>query len=212
MDVAHRNRACTSLRAPERHVVGEAELKEVVARDHERVVPCQDAAVEDEPDVADRAEAVVVGRRSVVVDRDPPTADPVPEPGRLPRVRHEVHLVHLVYLVDLVEDPVDDRAPADRQQLLRDAVGERPKTRRVPSRQNERLHVRVTYPASNSVNGARWTPRSVTIAVINAAGVTSNAGFRAMKRSVISVGSRSSIGISEPVAVQRSTVDVGATT
>ena len=48
--------------------------------------------------------------------------------------------------------------------------------------------------------GARWTPSSVTIAVTSAAGVTSNAGLRAGKRAVTSAGSRSSIGMSAPVA------------
>ena len=51
--------------------------------------------------------------------------------------------------------------------------------------------------------GARWTPRSVTIAATSAAGVTSNAGFRAGNRVVTSAGSRSSIGISAPVAQRR---------
>jgi len=52
----------------------------------------------------------------------------------------------------------------------------------------------------------------VTIASISDAGVTSKAGFRAGNRVEISAGSRSSIGISAPVGVARSTVDVGATT
>ena len=52
----------------------------------------------------------------------------------------------------------------------------------------------------------------MTIAAIRSAGVTSNAGFRAAKRSVTSDGSRSSIGIPAPVAVSRSIVLVGATT
>ena len=60
--------------------------------------------------------------------------------------------------------------------------------------------------------GARWTPCSVTIAVISAAGVTSKAGFRAGKRAVTSAGSRSSIGISAPVGVAWSIVELGATT
>ena len=60
--------------------------------------------------------------------------------------------------------------------------------------------------------GGRCTPASVTIAVISSAGVTSNAGLRAGKRSVTSAGSRSSIGIPAPVGVARSTVEVGATT
>ena len=47
---------------------------------------------------------------------------------------------------------------------------------------------------------------------MSSAGVTSNAGFNAGKRAFTSPGSRSSIGISAPVAVSGSIVDVGATT
>jgi hypothetical protein len=61
------------------------------------------------------------------------------------------------------------------------------------------------------VYGAVCTPRSVTIASISPAGVTSKAGFRASNRPVTSAGSRSSIGISAPLAVARSTVELGAT-
>ncbi len=56
---------------------------------------------------------------------------------------------------------------------------------------------------SDSVYGGRWTPRSVTMAETSAAGVTSNAGFRAGNRAVTSAGSRSSIGMSAPEAVGR---------
>ena len=55
-------------------------------------------------------------------------------------------------------------------------------------------------------------PCSVTIAVISSAGVTSNAGLRAAKRVVSSAPERSSIGISAPVGVSGSTVELGATT
>src|SRR5205085_2464296 len=63
-----------------------------------------------------------------------------------------------------------------------------------------------------NAKGGQWTPSSVTIAAINAAGVTSKAGLRAGKRLVSSAGSRSSIGIPDPSGVSRSRVDVGATT
>jgi hypothetical protein len=55
-------------------------------------------------------------------------------------------------------------------------------------------------------------PSSVTTAVTSAAGVTSKAGFRASKRREISDPDRSSIGISAPLGVAGSSVDVGATT
>ena len=59
--------------------------------------------------------------------------------------------------------------------------------------------------------GAR--PASVTIAVTSAAGVTSNAGFsRAKARGHLRGRARCSIGISAPVTVARSIVEVGATT
>src|SRR5262249_35028936 len=45
-----------------------------------------------------------------------------------------------VRLADLVDDPVDHRSTADRQQLLRDRIGERPETRRVSGRQDQRFH------------------------------------------------------------------------
>ena len=60
---------------------------------------------------------------------------------------------------------------------------------------------------SEASYGARWIPVSVTIAAISTAGVTSNAGLRAGKRSVTSAGSRSSIGIPAPVG--RGEVDGG---
>ncbi len=69
--------------------------------------------------------------------------------------------------------------------------------------------------------GARNTPRSVTIAVINSAGVTSNAGLYTRTPSgavgmpysvVTSAGDLCSIGISTPLASFASIVDDGAAT
>jgi hypothetical protein len=50
------------------------------------------------------------------------------------------------------------------------------------------------------------------MAAISAAGVTSKAGFLAGNRVEISAGSRSSIGMSSPLGVAGSIVEVGATT
>src|SRR5947208_1466887 len=75
-----------------------------------------------------------------------------------------------------------------------------------------RLHARTIARTSESAYGDSWTPCSVTIALISCAGVTSNAGLCAAKRSVTSAGSRCSIGISAPRAVRWSTVELGATT
>ena len=64
-------------------------------------------------------------------------------------------------------------------------------------------------------------PRSVTMAEMSRAGVTSNAGFQAAapggatrvpESSVTSAGLRSSMGMSAPSAVARSTVENGAAT
>ena len=111
-----------------------------------------------------------------------------------------MHLVDLRDLGEVVDDPVHDRPAADRQELLRPGVGQRTEAGRVARREDQRLHA-ATAPLSDSTYGARWTPRSVTIAAINAAGVTSNAGFRAANRAVTSAGSRSSIGIDAPSGV-----------
>src|SRR5206468_11186817 len=91
-------------------------------------------------------------------------------------------------------------------------LGERIEPGRVARGEQQCLHAATTARASDSPKGAEWTPCSVTIAVIRPAGVTSKAGLRAGNRLVTSAGSRSSIGIPAPVAVARSTVDVGATT
>ena len=57
-------------------------------------------------------------------------------------VRDDVDLVDLVDLPDVREDPVEDRPAADRQQRLRDVVGERTEPGRVAGREDDRLHSR----------------------------------------------------------------------
>ena len=120
---------------------------------------------------------------------------PALEVGREAGVGDEVDVVD-PGVANLVQDPVDHRPSAHRQQLLRDRVGERAKASRIARGQDQGDH----------------KPSSVTIAVIRDAGVTSNAGLRAVKRVVTSDGSRSSIGIDAPVGVAGSSVDDGATT
>ncbi len=70
-------------------------------------------------------------------------------------------------------------------------------------------------------SGGLATPRSVTMADTRRAGVTSKAGLAAgvpggaigvPSGAVTSAGSRSSTTISDPVAMARSTVDIGAAT
>src|SRR5262249_45351348 len=120
--------------------------------------------------------------------------------------------VDLRHRVDPVGDPVEHGPPRDRQQDLRPVLGQRVEPRRVPRGEQDRLHAATTACASEASYGAECAPCSVTIAAISAAGVTSNAGFRAGKRAVTSAGSRSSIGIPLPSGVAWSTVELGATT
>jgi hypothetical protein len=152
-DVADCDHARDALRAPECDEVGEAELEEVVARDHEQVV-VDPGALDDEPNVADRAEAVLVRHCPVVVDRDVAVADPLVEPRRLARVRHDVHRVHLRQLGDALEDPVDDRPATDRQELLRGLVGQRAEAGRVARREDDDFHAAAVSAARDSSYGA----------------------------------------------------------
>jgi hypothetical protein len=75
------------------------------------------------------------------VDRDTAPGGPALELGRLGRVRDDVDLVEPLDLAEPVEDPVGDRPAADRQELLRDGVGERAEARRVPRREDDRFQV-----------------------------------------------------------------------
>ena len=163
-DVVHRERACGSLVAPEVDVLNEAELEQVVACDHENVV-VERRACEHEVDVADRAEAVVLARRAVVVDRDrdgaPGGLGPSDERSSELRIRDDVDCVDLVDLFDAVEDPVEHRPPADGQERLRDRLRQRVQTRRVARGEDERFHgevasVVVGFPSPRSGSGA-WT-------------------------------------------------------
>ena len=147
-DVADGDRARRSLRAPERREVGEAEVEQVVAGDHEQVV-VELRLLEHEQHVADRAEPVLVRARAVVVDDHVTSVRPACECADLVRVRDDVDLVDDLDRSDRLDDPVDDRPPADRQQLLRPRVGERTKPRRVPRREDDRLHAVAPTPASD---------------------------------------------------------------
>src|SRR5439155_18940783 len=178
---------------------------------HEEVVVDR-RLLDDEAHVADRPEAIVVRHRAVVVNPDRTAVSPTLERGRLPSVGDDVDLVDEVDELDPLDDRVDDRPPADREQLLRPRVGERAQPRGIARGEDERLHAATGSPARDVVYGARCTPPSVTIAAIRSAGVTSKAGLRAANRSVTSAGSRSSIGIAAPSGVRRSTVELGATT
>src|SRR5581483_5308136 len=183
--------------------------EQVVAGEDEQVVVGA-GALEHEGDVADRAEAVLVRLRAVVVHGDPAAAGRPPlEVAGEARVRDHVDVAR--HLLDPIADPVHHRTPADRQELLGDRVGERPQPGGIAGREHDRPHA-ATSPASDSAYGCRCTPRSVTIAAIRDAGVTSNAGFRAAKRAVTSSPERSSIGMPSPEGVARSTVELGATT
>src|SRR6266511_1690687 len=202
-NVEDRDAARAGPRSPVRLVVRERVVEEVVARDHEQLV-----VDPDELDVTDRAEAILVRGRAVVVDLHVFVLCPASEVLRKTRIRDEMHLLR-ARLGNPVEDPVDHRTLADGQKLFRHRIGQRTEPGGVPRREDQRLH---TSAARDSAYGARWMPCSVTIAAMSSPGVTSKAGLRAGKRAVISSGARTSIGISAPLAVDRSTVDVGATT
>ena len=154
-ELVNGDRAALPLGAPERHVLRERELEQVVAGHHEQVVAGEAGAIDDEADVSGRAEAVLVRRRQVVVKRHVPVGRPRLERGDLARVRHDVHLVDRIHRRDAVEDPVDDRTPADVQELLRQLVGERAQPRAVAGGEEDRLHAATTARASDSWYDAR---------------------------------------------------------
>ena len=147
-DVADGDRARGAVAAPERDEVGELELEEVVARDHEQVV-VDPGSLDDELHVAHSAELVVVRGRPVVVDRHVPAATPELERRCLACVRDDMHLVDVGHGGQAVDDAVDDRATADREELLRPRIGERSQPRRIPGCEDQRLHA-ATAPASVS--------------------------------------------------------------
>ena len=118
------------------------ELEEVVGGDHEQVVAREPPVAEREANVAERAEAVVVRARPVVVNDDVLVLRPPLEGRRIDRVRDDVDGVDLAGIRDPVEDPVDHRAAAHRQQRLRDGLGQRTEPRRVPGREQQHLHAR----------------------------------------------------------------------
>ena len=139
-------RAGDPSRPPALDEAREREREQVVAGDHEQVV-VQPGTVEHERDIADRAEAVVVRGRPVVVDRHVAPGGPGLELDRLLRVRDDVDGIESVHFAEPVEDPVDDRPAADREELLRDRVRQRAEPRGVPGREDDRLHVPVALPA-----------------------------------------------------------------
>ena len=117
-DVVERDRARLTLAAPPAHVVGDAGVEEVVARDDEEVVFFEPRLLDDEADVADRAEPVVLARRPVVVHIDLDAGGLVrfrPAEKRCGElvVGDDVHAVDLVHLEGPVEHVVDHRPPAD---------------------------------------------------------------------------------------------------
>src|SRR5690242_12148440 len=211
-ELVHGERAPVALRTPEVDVAREWELEQVVGRDHEQVVVREPPVAERKANIAESAEAVVVRARPVVVDDDVLVPGPLLEGGRVDGVRDDVHRVDLARPGDAVEDPVRHRPAADRQQGLRDGLRQRPEPGRIARGEEENLHDATTAASSEPAYGGSCTPCSVTIAVTSVPGVTSKAGLRAVKRAVTSPGSRSSIGISAPLSIEWSTVELGATT
>jgi hypothetical protein len=115
--------------------------EEVVAgHDHEIVVDRPD--LEDEDDVADRAQAVILALRAVVDDLDTAASLPLVElPGEL-RVGDEIARIE-ADRVKRVEQPVEHGAAANRQQRLGPVERERVEPGRVARCEDEESHVGV---------------------------------------------------------------------
>ena len=74
-------------------------------------------------------------------------AKPLLTVGGRPMIDHILDRLHVL------EDPVEDRAAPDRQELLRNAVAERTQPGRVPRCEDDRLHA--TTPGSEPAYGGR---------------------------------------------------------
>src|SRR5215208_551557 len=211
-DVIHAKRRAT-FRQREDRKRRDALAEEVVSGQDEEVV-VELRLADRQVEIADRAKPGLVVDRAVVQNpqRQPgapgrPLAEGVRELG----VGDHVHLVEALDPIELLHQTVEHRLPPDGEQRLGPVEGQRVEPRRVPRGEDDRLHAGTAAPRA-SAYGARWTPCSVTIAEISSAGVTSKAGFHASKRELTSSGSRSSIGMSAPLPMDRSTDDEGATT
>ena len=140
-DVVERHGAC-GLRLGVRPLdeTRQGELEEVVAGQDEQLVVLEPALLDHEPQVADRAEPVVVRGRSVVVHRHALRLRPAGEDGGEAVIRDEVDRIHLVDLTDTVEHPVEHRPAADRKQVLGHVVRQRSEPGRVARRKDQGLH------------------------------------------------------------------------
>ena len=196
------------LGAPPLDEARQREVEEVVPGEDDELVALEPRRLDREPEIAHRAEPVLVRRCPVVVHRRPRSPRPsVRTPGAKRLFVTRWTLVHVLDLAGRGRAP--SRASAARRPAG-DASAGRPSAAAAASRSP--LRGSRTSRAATPRTAARWTPSSVTIAAMSAAGVTSKAGLRAGKRLVSSAGSRSSIGIPEPSGVARSSVEVGATT
>ena len=120
--------------------VREARVEEVVAADHEQVLVLEPCAIDDELDVADRAEPVLLALCAVVVHLHVARLRPLEERGRELAVRDHVDGIDLLDLTDAVEQVVDERPARQRQQRLRHRLRERIQPRAVAGREDQSLH------------------------------------------------------------------------
>src|SRR5215211_7041650 len=191
----------------------DALAEEVVSGQDEEIV-VELSLADRQVEIADRPQPGLVVDRAVVEDpqRHPGAPGrPLTEGVRELGVGDHVHLVQALDVLELLGQTVEHRLPPDGKQRFGPVEGQRVEPRCVSRGEDHRLHAGTAAPRA-SAYGARWTPCSVTIAEISSAGVTSNAGFHASKRELTSPGSRSSIGMSAPLPMDRSTDDEGATT
>jgi hypothetical protein len=115
----------------------QGEVEQVVARDHEQVVPFERCSVDGEPDVADGAETVLVGGGAIVVhrDREPVRATarcPLAKARREAMVGDDMEAIDLGDLGDLAVKVSQDRLAPDREQRLGDFLGQRTKAGCIP--------------------------------------------------------------------------------
>ena len=102
---------------------------------------------------ADRAQPVLVRRRAVVVNCHVRPVGPRAKAVRKPSIGDEMDHLRIRF-AHLVEDPVDDRSAADRQELLGNGIRERPEPRGISGRQDQRLQIRSPRPTTRGTSPA----------------------------------------------------------
>jgi hypothetical protein len=132
------------LRVPERDQVAEVEIEEVVPRHDQQVIARESRALDDEADIADRAQSILVRAGSVVLHEHRQRTlslhrPPVKVAGEA-RVGDDMELVDLLDGGDLVVEIVEHRPAGEGQKRLCDAVGERLQPGGIPGGEDDGLH------------------------------------------------------------------------